>query len=112
MIAQPEVTVVSAKSFVWPGLSWASGSDPKLSPFEQLPGWDGCGLLQVTRTTHMRSDTHTALVIALSIMAASWAVAICAILFDAGLAILWRALLIESIVGGTELLLFRRRNKQ
>jgi len=59
----------------------------------------------------MRSGTHTSLVIALSIMAASWAVAICVILFDAGLAIVWRALLIGSIVGGTELLLFRRRNK-
>ena len=60
---------------------------------------------------HMRSGAHTSLVIALSIMAASWVVAICAILFDAGLAIVWRALLIGSIVAGTELLLFRRRNK-
>ena len=55
--------------------------------------------------------TPPSLAMALWVMAACWAVAVVAILFDAGLTIVWRALLIGSIVGGTELLLFRRRNK-
>jgi hypothetical protein len=58
----------------------------------------------------VRSGAHTSLVVALSIMAASWAVAICAILFDAGLAIVWHALLIGSIAGATELFV-RLRNR-
>ena len=49
------------------------------------------------------ADAAQSIVIALWIMAASWAVAILAILLDAGLEIVWRALLAGSIVGATEL---------
>jgi hypothetical protein len=49
-------------------------------------------------------------VFALSIMVGYWAAAILAVLFDAGLAIVWRALLVGSIVGATELFV-RLRNR-
>jgi hypothetical protein len=43
-------------------------------------------------------------------MVGYWAAAILAVLFDAGLAIVWRALLVGSIVGATELFV-RLRNR-